>query len=197
MRSRSRRGLRVFRGLRASTIAAGLTVAASLVVVDVAAAQSTPPDFLAEFEGQFGGSARKLVSLAEAMPESSYDWSPGEGVASVATVFMHIARYNYMYPHENMGRETPVAPDEYRRWEGAADGMRKDEVVRILTASMDYVRSVAGEMDASSLGRSTMLYGRDVGEWAVMLQLVTHMNEHLGQSIAYARMNGVVPPWSR
>ena len=41
------------------------------------------------------------------------------------------------------------------------------------------------------------LYGRQVGEWAVLLQLVTHMNEHLGQSIAYARMNGVVPPWSR
>jgi uncharacterized damage-inducible protein DinB len=42
----------------------------------------------------------------------------------------------------------------------------------------------------------TRLYGRDVGEWAVLLQLVTHMNEHLGQSIAYARMNGVTPPWS-
>ena len=53
-----------------------------------------------------------------------------------------------------------------------------------------------GEMDAEALGRTTTLYGRDVGEWAVMLQLVTHMNEHLGQSIAYARMNGVVPPWS-
>jgi hypothetical protein len=59
------------------------------------------------------------------------------------------------------------------------------------------VRSVAEEMDAAALGRETSLYGRRVGEWAVLLQLVTHMNEHLGQSIAYARMNDVVPPWSR
>ncbi len=52
-------------------------------------------------------------------------------------------------------------------------------------------------MDAAEWSRETELYGRTVGEWAVLLQLVTHMNEHLGQSIAYARMNGIVPPWSR
>ena len=158
------------------------------------AAQSAPPGFLEEFEGQFGASASKLVALAEAMPESTYDWSPGEGVASVARVYMHIARYNYMYPHENMGRDTPVAPSEYERWEDEVTD--KEQVVEILRESMDYVRGVAAEMDAAGLSSETMLYGRRVGEWAVLLQLVTHMNEHLGQSIAYARMNGVVPPWS-
>ena len=157
-------------------------------------AQSTPPGFMEEFEGQFGASASKLVALAQAMPESAYDWSPAEGVSSVARVYMHIARYNYMYPHENMGRETPVPPSDYRRWEEEVSS--KAEVVEILTASMQYVREVAGEMSASDLGSGTRLYGREVGEWAVLLQLVTHMNEHLGQSIAYARMNGVVPPWS-
>lgn len=159
-----------------------------------AGAQSAPPDFLVEFQGQFDASSSKIVALAEAMPESAYDWSPGEGVASVARVFMHIARYNYMYPHENMGRETPVPPAEYRRWEDeVAD---KETVVSLLSGSVDYVNAVAREMSAGGLGEPTTLYGRQVGEWAVLLQLVTHMNEHLGQSIAYARMNGVVPPWS-
>ena len=160
-----------------------------------AEAHSSPPGFMEEFEGQFGGSSRKLVALARAMPASTYEWSPGEGVASVARVFMHIARYNYMYPHENLGRESPVSPTEYARWEDEVT--EKDEVVAILEASMDYVRDVAGSMSSNDLDEATMLYGRSVGEWAVLLQLVTHMNEHLGQSIAYARMNGVVPPWSR
>ena len=61
-------------------------------------AGQAPPDFLAEFDGQFNASARKLVALAEAMPAEAYDWTPMEGVASVAEVFMHIARYNYYYP---------------------------------------------------------------------------------------------------
>jgi uncharacterized damage-inducible protein DinB len=61
--------------------------------------------------------------------------------------------------------------------------------------SNDHVRAVvAGLKDPS---KATRQYGRAVPEWSVLLQLVAHMNEHLGQSIAYARMNGVVPPWSR
>jgi len=51
-------------------------------------------------------------------------------------------------------------------------------------------------MPESQLASQTQLYGRNVQQWAVLLQLLAHMNEHLGQSIAYARMNGVVPPWS-
>jgi len=169
-----------------------LFVAVGLAAGDAVA--QAPSGFLGEFEGQFGASAGKFVALAEAMPASAYDWSPGEGVASVAGVFMHVARYNYMYPHENMGRATPVPPSEYRRWEDEVTD--KDQVVEILKASMQYVRTVAESMDAAALDHETTLYGRNVGEWAVMLQLVTHMNEHLGQSIAYARMNGVIPPWS-
>lgn len=180
---------------------ARLALAAAVALLAVSAPKAhaqhggAPDGFLAEFDGQFNASARKLVALANAMPESTYDWSPGEGVASVARVFMHIARYNYMYPHENMGRDTPQPPEAYRRWEDEVTS--KAEVVAILEASMEYVRSVYGDMSAQDLNRSRTLYGRQVGEWAVLLQLVTHMNEHLGQSIAYARMNGVVPPWSR
>lgn len=190
---RRRRTEPVARGLAPVALVA-VVLAGTVACTPGRAAGQAPGDFMTEFDGQFGASARKLVALAEAMPESTYDWSPGDGVASVARVFMHIARYNYMYPHENLGRETPVPPAEYRRWEDEVT--EKDEVVAILRASMAYVRTVADDLDAAALDRETMLYGRDVGAWAVMLQLVTHMNEHLGQSIAYARMNGVVPPWS-
>lgn len=184
------------RGAR-GTMACGVVlaaVAATLALPGATAAQGTPESFLAEVSGHFDGSASKFVALAEAMPASTYGWSPSEGVATVASVYMHIARYNYMYLHENMGRDAPVTPAEYRRWEeGVTD---KAEAVEILRASIEYVRKVLGEMDASDVGTETTLYGRQVDEGAVLFQLVAHMNEHLGQSIAYARMNGVVPPWS-
>ncbi len=51
-------------------------------------------------------------------------------------------------------------------------------------------------MSEADLTRQTPLYGRDVAGWAVLFQLLAHMNEHVGQSVAYARMNGIVPPWS-
>ena len=172
-----------------------LVAASFLAIAMPVAAQSAPPDFLTEFDGQFEASAQKLVALARAMPESTYEASPGEGVASVARVYMHIARYNYMYPDENLGMPAPMGRDEYARWEDEVTDKRR--VVEILSASMDHVRAVADRVGEEGLDEPTRLYGREVGQWAVLLQLITHMNEHLGQSIAYARMNGVVPPWSR
>ena len=62
---------------------------------------------------------------------------------------------------------------------------------------MDHVRSAVAGMSEADLEAPTRLYGSDVAHWGVLFQLVAHMNEHLGQSIAYARSNGVVPPWSR
>ena len=118
---------------------------------------------------------------------------------------MHIARYNYMYLEQSMGIESPMGQDAYMRWEDdvtarfqakTASAADKEWIVGVLSASMDHVRDNLEPMSDADLGASTRQYGRQVQKWAVMLQLVAHMNEHLGQSIAYARMNGVVPPWS-
>ena len=154
-----------------------------------------PADFRGEFLGQFNASARKIVSLAQAMPEDTYAWRPGEGVASVSEVYMHIARYNLMYPDENLGVAPRVPSSEYGEWEAAVT--TKADAVRILSESVEWVRTVVDGMSDADLEATTVLYGRNVQKWSVLLQLITHMNEHLGQSIAYARMNGVTPPWSR
>jgi uncharacterized damage-inducible protein DinB len=158
-----------------------------------AVAQDGLPDTREELRRQFEASARKLVALAEAMPAETWAWRPMDDVASVARVYMHIARYNYYYPHVALGVEPPDGLD-YDRWEEEVGD--KAEAVAILTRSMDHVRGVITGLSEAELAAATELYGREVASWAVLLQLVTHMNEHLGQSIAYARMNQVVPPWS-
>ena len=88
-------------------------------------AQSTPPNFGVEFEGQFNASAEKLVALAKAMPEESYAWNPMEGVASVGRVYMHIARYNYFYPEIALGVPSPMGATEYDSWEEHVPGKEK------------------------------------------------------------------------
>lgn len=167
-------------------------LALSLGAAAPAAAQ--PVDFAEEWRGQFDASARKFVALAEAMPAEAYDWRPDEGVMSVVEVYMHVARYNYAYLDENLGYPAPPVFD-YEELQGVVTD--KERAREILAASMDHVRAVAAAMPVDEWEAPTRLYGREVGKWAVLLQLVTHMNEHLGQSIAYARMNQVVPPWSR
>lgn len=146
-----------------------------------------------EMMRQFGASMGKIIALAEAMPGESYTWSPGEGVMEVGHVYMHVARYNYLYPTQNLGMPLPDGID----MESMESIRNKDQILDALARSRDWVlESVAG-MTPEELSRATQLYGREVPGWAVLVQLVAHMNEHVGQSIAYARMNGVVPPWSR
>lgn len=155
------------------------------------AAPSTAPGFVAEVMRQFDVSMRKFVALAEAMPADRYGWSPGPDVMTVAKVFGHVARYNYLYPATSLGAPAPGGRAE----DAAEDLTDKAQLVARLRESGDHVRQVVGGLADPS--RTTEQYGRAVPQWSVLLQLVAHMNEHLGQAIAYARMNGVVPPWSR
>jgi uncharacterized damage-inducible protein DinB len=168
----------------------GLTGAAAAPVC-AQAAPSSAPGFVSEVMLQFGASMEKFIALAEAMPADKFAWSPGPGVMTVAKVFGHVARYNYLYPATSLGAPAPGGRDA----DAAEDITDKAQLVARLKESNDHVRAVvAGLKDPSKVTRQ---YGRAVPEWSVLLQLVAHMNEHLGQSIAYARMNGIVPPWSR
>ena len=172
---------------------AGLVGVALLVVGNLGAqaAPSTAAGFTSEFLLLFNESMGKFVALAEATPADKYGWSPGPGTMTVAKVYAHVARYNYMYPATALGAPAP----EGRDGDAAEDIADKARLVERLKQSGDHVRAVTAAL--ANPGKETTLYRRQVPEWSVLLQLLAHMNEHLGQSIAYARVNGIVPPWSR
>jgi len=170
-----------------------LTLLAAVLAAPAALAQETPAGFRDEFMGKFNYAAQRLVALAEAMPEAAYGWRPGGGVMSVEEVYMHIARYNYYYPESSLGIKAPEDVDV----PNLESITGKAVVVEHLRRSLAHVREAVEPMTEEDLRRSATLYGRDTQAWAVLFQLLTHLSEHLGQSIAYARTNGVVPPWSQ
>ena len=170
-----------------------VVLAAALVLPANLAAQSTTSVLKGELLGHFNESMGKVIALAEAMPADRYGWSPDAATMPVAQVYAHIARYNFYYPSSSMGVAVPMGIGL-----DSLEAMRdKAQVVLLLKRSADHVRTTIGGMAPAQLDRMTKLYGREVPQWAVLVQLVAHMNEHLGQSIAYARSNNVVPPWSR
>jgi len=165
-----------------------------LVAAVPAGAQGAPAGFRDEFLGQFNTSMEKFIQLAQAMPEDRYGWSPGEGVMPVARVYAHVARYNYYYPATALRMPAPGGEDAESVEQTTT---AKADVLALLRRSREHVVQAVRGMTDEQLAAPTRLYGRDVQQWAVLLQLLAHMNEHLGQSIAYARMNGIVPPWSQ
>lgn len=163
------------------------------LVPAILSAQEALPTPRAEMLNHFNMSIRKVIALAEAMPADRYAWSPGQGVMPVGQVFAHIAHYNYRYPSTALGAKLPAGIG-LDTLENLRD---KAAIVKLLRESAEYARTAMTNLPDAKVDGSTRLYGRSVPGWAVMLQLVAHMNEHLGQSIAYARSNGVVPPWSQ
>jgi uncharacterized damage-inducible protein DinB len=176
--------------MRLSSVLAPLVL---LFGAGTALAQSTPLDYRDEFVEHFERSSRKLVMLSGEIPAALYTWSPGEGVMSIGRVYAHIARYNYLYLEESLGVDAPPEVD-WQNFESITD---KARIIELLVESIEHVRTSVSDMGEADLTRSTMLYGRRVAGWAVLFQLLAHMNEHVGQSVAYARINGIVPPWSR
>lgn len=146
-----------------------------------------------EMMRHFDESMSKVIALANAVPADKYTWKPSEPTMPVGHVYAHIAAYNFGYLTNEM--KLPAASgiglDTLERMRN------KEQVVALLRRSSDHVKASVAKMPAADLDAMTTLYGRTVPKWAVLIQLVAHMNEHLGQSIAYARANNITPPWSQ
>ncbi len=134
---------------------------------------------------------KKLLDLAQAMPAEKYTWRPGEGVRSVSEVFMHVAAGNYMIP-SFLGAKRPEGMD--RTMETKVT--EKPKVIETLQKSIAHLKGVVESTPDADLDKKVKFFGNERSERALLILVASHMHEHLGQSIAYARMNKIVPPWS-
>lgn len=172
---------------------------AALVAAPARAQQANP--VVADLLGDIGQVQEKLVGLARAIPAEKYGWRPGEGVRSVGEVFLHLASDNYLLP-AFVGVAPPAAtgikPAEYATVEAFEKRqLGKDAIVAEVEASFAHLKAAMTNTPAAKMGDKVKLFGNDMTIQAMWILTTTHLHEHLGQSIAYARTNGVVPPWSR
>jgi uncharacterized damage-inducible protein DinB len=141
----------------------------------------------------------KFTALAEAMPEDRLTWRPMEGVRSVEEVYVHIAADNWWVP-AMMGWEAPPEtgvtedPETFTAYQ--SQSMSRHEMLSALDASFTFLLESMAD-SAGDLDRDVSLRGTPAKVGDIWIRAVVHLHEHLGQSIAYARANEVVPPWSR
>ena len=136
----------------------------------------------------------KYLGLADAFPQDLYTWRPMEGVRSVSEVLMLIASEGYGFAPMALGAPTALSREESQ---GLAEITDKATVIDHVTRGFAYARETIEAIDPASLTGSRSLFGRERTSPELMLFVAGDMHEHLGQLIAYARMNRIVPPWSR
>jgi uncharacterized damage-inducible protein DinB len=175
----------------------GVTRAASPLDQSPQAAQSadkTAPSY--DMKGQalvdLDGVNKKFVSLAGALPQDKFTWRPSDDSRSFAEVFLHVAgeRYGIL---ALMGAAPPTGFDPKTYEKSTTD---KTKIIEELNKSWEYTQKTIQGMANSDFAKLLPKLGPDANEGDVIYILVADAHEHLGQVIAYARVNGIVPPWT-
>lgn len=144
------------------------------------------------YDGEWGHVSRQLVSLAQTIPADKFSWRPGPGVRSTSEVFMHIALANFFL----LSVTGPPMPSDLDSPKLETAVTSKREVIRWLERSLEAVKVARAALRPGDLQRKVKVSGRDATVDGMYLRIIVHANEHMGQLIAYARVNGIVPPWS-
>jgi uncharacterized damage-inducible protein DinB len=143
------------------------------------------------YDGEWVHVSRQLVSLAEAIPAEKYAWRPAPGVRSTSEVLMHIAVADF-YLLSVTGPKLPA--DFNPTLEKTVTA--KADVIEWLKRSLEAVKSARVSVTPADLPRKVQVFGHDATVDGMYLRILVHANEHMGQLVAYARMNGIAPPWS-
>jgi uncharacterized damage-inducible protein DinB len=144
------------------------------------------------YDGEWRHVSQQLIALAEATPPDKFGWRPAPGVRSTSEVYMHIVVANF-YLLSVTGPKMP--PDLKEDAERTVTS--KAQVIDWLKRSLDVVKQAHLAETPKDLTRKVRVQNRDATVDGMYLRIIVHANEHEGQLIAYARMTGVVPPWSK
>lgn len=193
---------------RQLTAVALLVAASALPAVAQGGSQGSPAGGLLPREAAVEVRARfmtdldtlhsKVLALAEAIPAEKYAWRPAEGVRSIGEALNHVASEYYVYTPLAYGA-TP-SPLIQRSREGMAafeKGSTKENVLKNLREGFAYLKAQVGGLDPASITGTQKLFGGDRTIIETSFVMSGDLHEHLGQLIAYARVNGVKPPWSK
>jgi hypothetical protein len=180
-----------------------IALTALLTMSAVSSAQAAPArtgtmaDLIADMHDVHG----KLVALAKAIPADKYDWRPDPGVRSIGEVLLHVASDNYLMPSAwgvAPDPSTGINPTDFKTLTAfEKQKVGTDAMVAALNKSFAHLAKAMGDTPDSKLKDKVKMFGQEFTTEKLWLGTVTHLHEHLGQSIAYARMNHITPPWSK
>lgn len=142
------------------------------------------------YDGELTHVTKQLIELAQATPAEKFAWRPAPGVRSTSEVYMHIAIANFWLLSTTGLKEPEVTVDMEKTVTAKAD------VIDWLKRSLEAVKTARAQLKPGDLERKVKVGGKIVPVDGIYLRIIIHNNEHMGQLIAYARMNGIVPPWS-
>lgn len=145
-----------------------------------------------EFLEEIAYYEQRYVRLADAVPADKYNWRPAEGVRSIGEVYAHIVAANYGIARA-FGTQPPAGFDPKALNTAAGD---KAKTIQALKDSFAHFRQAITALSDADADKPQKMFNRQTTQRGSFIMITGHFGEHLGQSIAYARTNGITPPWT-
>lgn len=191
--SRNHRRGRIAVALLTAVMATGLSsTARAQEVINREAATAIKATFIADIDTL----REKFVGLAQAFPQDKYAWRPMEGVRSVAEVLMLAAMEGYSFiPSAVGGKGAEIGSrEEVAKLRALTD---KAQILEHLNKGFAHAKAQLEAVDPATLTGKRRMMNRDMSLPESAMFVSGDLHEHLGQLIAYARTNHIVPPWSK
>jgi len=157
----------------------------------------------------YNSAANKALALAKAIPQDKMSWRPMEGVRSFGEVFVHIAGSTLLFC-SHAGMKMPEGPlhdlaSVYMKrgfelpeiFASEAAVKDKTQITAVMQQAIAAARDYIGKLPEADLDKQADFFGRSLTLRNVLIAMDEHTGEHVGQAIAYARVNHIVPPWSQ
>ena len=159
-------------------------------VISKEAAAALKTSFLADLDVMKG----KFVGLAEAFPPDKYSWRPMEGVRSVAEVLVLAASEGYAFVPTAFGGKAGASREELAALRTTTD---KAKIIDALNKGFAHAKAELEAADPAQMTGKRAVMGQQRSAIDAAFMIGGDLHEHLGQLIAYARTNKIVPPWSK
>ena len=143
------------------------------------------------------GLRQKFMALARAIPADKLGWRPMEGTRSFHDVFAHIAAEGFLEP-TGFGRPLPQGSlTDFDAEEARLRALTDDQLIAAMDHAMENLSATFAGLSRSKVNTQIMFFGQNTYLRAAVAYSLFDLHEHLGQLVSYARMNQIVPPWSR
>ena len=171
-----------------------------LILLLTTACFAQEPVLVKEFAGQIEFVQGRITQLADAVPQSAYEWRPEEGVRSVSEVYLHTAFANYMTVTITGGtvpEDVGFEMDFSKAHDWDTQTTDKTVIIEKVNESFATLKEKVSKLTEEDLNREVEFFGMKQSTRNFIISMIGHLHEHLGQSIAYARTNHIAPPWSK
>ena len=183
------------------TLVAALVAATTQPALAQQPAGAAPAGVTADLLTDLGQVEKKIMGLARAIPADKCGWRPAEGVRSVCEVLLHVAADNYLLPGVQghaVDAAIGIKPDDYKTVQAfERRSLSRDSTIAELERSFGFIRKSLASTTPSTMSAKITAFGQPMTSQSLWISTATHLHEHLGQLIAYARSNGVKPPWGQ